>query len=71
MITTFQQHVSQEQARFPGASGEFTWLMSGIALAIKLIQAEVRRAGLADILGPIEQMNECGGQRSGDARAVS
>ncbi len=57
MITTFQQHVSQEQARFPGASGEFTWLMSGIALATKVIQAEVRRAGLADILGSIDQMN--------------
>jgi fructose-1,6-bisphosphatase I len=57
MITTFQQHVSQEQARFPGASGEFTWLMSGIALATKMIQAEVRRAGLAEILGSLDQTN--------------
>jgi fructose-1,6-bisphosphatase I len=51
MITTFQQHVSQEQRHFPGATGEFTWLMSGISLATKMIQAQVRRAGLTDILG--------------------
>jgi len=46
MITTFQQHVSQEQVRFPGATGEFTWLMSGIALATKMIHSQVRRAAL-------------------------
>lgn len=57
MITTFQQHVSQEQARFPGATGEFTWLMSGIALATKVIQAQVRRAGLAGILGALGDVN--------------
>ena len=51
MITTFPQHVSQEQRRFPGATGEFTWLMSGLSLATKMIQAQVRRAGLAGVLG--------------------
>jgi fructose-1,6-bisphosphatase I len=51
MITTFQQHVSMEQARFPGATGEFTWLMSGLSLATKMIESQVRRAGLTDILG--------------------
>ena len=40
MITTFQQHVLQEQARFPGASTEFSWLVSGISLATKIIQAQ-------------------------------
>jgi len=51
MITTFQQHVSEEQRHFPGATGEFTWLMSGLSLATKMIQAQVRRAALTDILG--------------------
>ncbi len=51
MITTFQQHVSQQQTHFPGATGEFTWLMSGLVLATKMIQAQVRRAGLTNILG--------------------
>ncbi len=50
-IITVQQHILQEQQRFPGASGEFSWLLSGITMATKLIQAKVRRAGLSDILG--------------------
>lgn len=50
-IVTVQQHILQEQKRFPGASGEFSWLLSGITMATKLIQAKVRRAGLSDILG--------------------
>jgi fructose-1,6-bisphosphatase I len=41
-----QQHIMREQKRFPGASGEFSFLLSGITLATKMIQAQVRRAGL-------------------------
>ncbi len=48
---TVQQHILKEQKRFPGASGEFSWLLSGITLAAKMIEAKVRRAGLNDILG--------------------
>lgn len=50
-ITTLQQHILSEQQRFPGASGQFSWMMSGITLAAKMIQGQVRRAGLTDILG--------------------
>jgi fructose-1,6-bisphosphatase I len=50
-LMTVQQHILNEQRRFAGASGEFSWLLSGITLATKLIEAKVRRAGLADILG--------------------
>ncbi len=50
-IITVQQHILQEQKRFPGASGEFSWLLSGITMATKMIQSKVRRAGLTDILG--------------------
>ena len=50
-IITVQQHILQEQKRFPGSSGEFSWLLSAITMATKLIQAKVRRAGLSDILG--------------------
>ncbi len=50
-IMTAEQHILQEQRRFPGASGEFSWLLSGITLATKLIHAQVHRAGLGDILG--------------------
>ncbi len=49
--TTVQQHILQEQKRFPGASGEFSLLLSGITLATKMIQAKVRQAGLNEIIG--------------------
>ncbi len=57
MITTFQQHVLQEQKRFPGATTEFSWLVSGITLATKMIESQVRRAGLAGILGSFGAVN--------------
>jgi fructose-1,6-bisphosphatase I len=57
MIETVQQHMLQEQKRFPGASGEFSWLLSGITLATKMIESRVRRAGLGDILGDAGEMN--------------
>ena len=57
MITTFQQHVSLDQTRFPDATGEFTWLVSGITLATKMIESQVRRAGLTGILGSFGAVN--------------
>ncbi|MCS6853025.1 MAG: class 1 fructose-bisphosphatase [Gemmataceae bacterium] len=49
---TIQQHILEEQRRLtPHASGDFSWLLSGITLAAKIIADQVRRAGLADILG--------------------
>ena len=56
-IVTVQQHILEEQKRFPGASGEFSWLLSGITLATKMIQAQVRRAGLTNILGEEGEVN--------------
>ncbi|HEX4145012.1 MAG TPA: class 1 fructose-bisphosphatase [Pirellulales bacterium] len=56
-LVTLEQHILRNQKRFPGASGEFSLVQSGITLATKLIQAKVRRAGLADILGPHGQIN--------------
>jgi fructose-1,6-bisphosphatase I len=54
---TIQQHILQEQKRFPGATGEFSFLIAGITLATKMIQAKVRRAGLTDILGDHGECN--------------
>ena len=51
-LLTVQGHILEEQRRrFPKATGEFSWLLSGITLATKLIGDQVRRAGLTDILG--------------------
>ncbi len=46
-----QQHILGEQQRIPGTADEFSWLMSGITLATKMIAARVRHAGLTDALG--------------------
>jgi fructose-1,6-bisphosphatase I len=62
-FTTVQQHILQEQQRFPGATGEFSWLLSGITLATKAIHAKVSRAGLTDILGTQGAMNVQGEQQ--------
>ncbi len=56
-IITVQNHILREQHKVPGASGEFSWLLSGITLATKLVQAKVRRAGLTDILGEQGDVN--------------
>lgn len=57
-LVTIQQHLYEEQRRrFPQASGDFSWMLSGITLATKLIGAHVRRAGLVDVLGSAGQQN--------------
>lgn len=57
MAITFQQHIVLEQANLPGAPIELQWMLSGIVLATKMIQAQVRRAGLVDILGALDETN--------------
>ena len=57
LIVTIQQHILTQQRAFPEAGGTFSWLLSGITLAAKMIQAKVRRAGLLDILGDAGEVN--------------
>lgn len=56
MLISFQQHIVQEQT-LHGSPVELQWLLSGIILATKLIQSQVRRAGLIDILGSVGETN--------------
>lgn len=58
-LLTVQQHILEEQRRnFPTATGEFSWLLSGITLATKIIAAAVRRAGITDnVLGATSEKN--------------
>jgi fructose-1,6-bisphosphatase I len=58
LIVTVQQHLLQGQKRFLDASGEFLWLLSGVTLATKMVQAHVRRAGLTDMLGAAGEAGE-------------
>ena len=54
---TLQQHILLGQQQAMGATGEFSWLLSGITLAAKAIHARVSRAGLEDILGEYGETN--------------
>ena len=57
MITTLQQHVVQEQAAMSDSPDELQWIFSGLALATKMIQAQVRRAALVNLLGAVDEIN--------------
>ena len=48
---SLSQFLLQQERRHPGATGELTDLLHDIELATKLINREVVRAGLVDILG--------------------
>ncbi len=57
-IRTIQQHILERQRMLhPEASGEFSWLLSGITLAGKVIADQVRRAGLEGLLGDTGEIN--------------
>jgi fructose-1,6-bisphosphatase I len=57
-LITAEQYILEEQRRYyPQASGEFSWLLSGILLATKFIASQVRRAGLVDVIGAAGQTN--------------
>jgi fructose-1,6-bisphosphatase I len=57
MITTVQQHILQEQQQFSEATGAFSWLLSGITLATKMIESKIRSAGLGDVIGAVGNVN--------------
>ncbi len=56
-LTTIDQHILDQQRRFPGVSGEFSGLLYDVALAAKLVSKEVNRAGLGDLLGSMGEVN--------------
>jgi fructose-1,6-bisphosphatase I len=63
MITTFQQHIQQQQQDVSEASGTFSYLLAGITLATKMIQNKIRLAALDNVLGAIGQTNVQGEQQ--------
>jgi fructose-1,6-bisphosphatase I len=63
MITTVQQHILQQQQDISEASGRFSWLLSGITLATKMVEAKIRSAGLSDIYGAFGAQNVQGEQQ--------
>lgn len=48
---TLNRHIVEQQKHYPEATGDFTSLLTQIALAAKIISREVNKAGLVNILG--------------------
>ena len=62
LITTVERHFLERKGRNPHATEEFSWLLSGITLATKIIAAYVQRAGLLEIIGDTGRINVQGEQ---------
>src|SRR5688572_28921725 len=56
-ITTVQQHILDEERLVPGATGDFTALLTSLIVAAKIISREVNQAGLVRILGKTGEVN--------------
>ena len=50
-LFSLQSHILSEESLHPGASGDFSWIISAISLAGKAIADRVRRARLENVLG--------------------
>ncbi|MCA0366026.1 MAG: class 1 fructose-bisphosphatase [Spirosomataceae bacterium] len=55
--TTLDRFIKQHQQAFPHASGELSQLLRDIALAAKVVNREINRAGLVDIIGGFGSAN--------------
>src|SRR3989442_4067744 len=57
LINTVERHFLENKGRNPHPTEEFSWLLSGITLATKIIAAYVQRAGLLEIMGQTGRIN--------------
>ena len=56
-LTSLQTFILEEEARFPNASGEFSWIVSAISLAAKMIAYKVRHVRLQGGVGQQGETN--------------
>lgn len=62
-ITTLSEFIIERQADFPYASGDLSRLLSDIGIASKIVNQQVNKAGLGDILGAQGAVNVQGEQQ--------
>lgn len=58
--TTLDRFINTQQSNFPFAKGEFSQLLRDIAIASKIVNREINRAGLANIAGSYGSQNNHG-----------
>lgn len=56
-LVTIERHIIEAERQFPEATGAFSNILYDIAFAAKMIAREVRRAGLADVMGYTGEVN--------------
>ena len=56
-VTTLGEFIIERQSDFPWAKGELSRLLLDIGIAAKIVNREVNKAGLADILGDVDNVN--------------
>ena len=56
-VVTIDRHIMEEERKYPEATGRLSNILTDLALAAKLIQREVAKAGLVDILGKAGREN--------------
>lgn len=62
-LITLEQFIIEKQSHFPDAKGELSHLLRDIGIAAKIVNHEVNKAGLADILGDADKANVQGEQQ--------
>jgi fructose-1,6-bisphosphatase I len=61
--TTLDRFIKSNQFQFQYASGELSQLLRDIALASKVVNREINKAGLIDIMGSVGSQNSTGEQQ--------
>jgi len=61
-VKTLGQFIIEKQSDFPFAKGELSRLLRDIGIAAKIVNREVNKAGIADILGETGEVNVQGEQ---------
>jgi len=56
-LVTIERHIIEAEREFPEATGAFSNILYDLAFSAKMIAREVRRAGLADVLGVTGEVN--------------
>jgi len=56
-MVTIERHIMEQEEAHPQATGHLSELLYGIALSAKIINREVNRAGLIDLLGKTGDVN--------------
>jgi len=56
-VTTLNEFILETQAQFPNAEGDLSHLLHHVGTAAKIVNREVNKAGLVDILGNVGNTN--------------